>query len=177
MAEYPIGTAANMVALALAEVGYVEKPTNRVKYNGEQFEHPWCGDFQDWLCKQNNMKMPSQRSTVLGFNKMRDIGRGVSDKPQIGDWVYMGWGAKGAIEHIGLLVGFADATHILTVEGNTSDKNQSNGGMVMLKKRPFDQHIIVFTRPKYVPYKGEYPAVEFEDKSVAKPKKKGLLKK
>ena len=100
---YPIGTAANMVALALAEVGYVEKPTNRVKYKGEAFEHAWCGDFQDWLCKQNNMKMPSQRSTVLGFNKMRDIGRGVTDKPQIGDWVYMGWGAKGEIQHIGLL--------------------------------------------------------------------------
>lgn len=177
MSNYPIGTAANMVALALAEVGYVEKPTNRVKYNGEKFEHPWCGDFQDWLCAQNGVKMPSQRSTVLGYTKMCDIGRKVTDKPQIGDWVYMGWGAKGAIQHIGLLVGFVDATHLLTIEGNTSDASQDNGGMVMVKVRPFDDHIIGLTRPKYKPYKGEYPVVPIPTSGAPKPKKKGILKK
>lgn len=159
---YPLGTAARSIEIALAEVGYAEKPTNRVKYNGEKFEHPWCGDFQDWVAIQNGIKMPSQRSTVLGCNRMKDIGRGVTDKPQIGDWCYMG--IDGAIMHIGI-VGLVTANWVLCIEGNTSDKSQDNGGMVMIKQRMIHPKkgefgVICFTRPKYVPYKGEFPIVE-----------------
>ena len=67
--------------------------------------------------------------------------------------------------------------HVITIEGNTSDKSQDNGGMVMVKNRPLDTHVIGFSRPKYVPFKGEYPKVEAPGVKQAKPKKKGLLKK
>lgn len=179
MSNYPQGTAARSIEIALGEVGVVEEPENKVKYNNQN-GLPWCGYFQDWIAKQNGLKMPSQIGTELGAHKMKEIGRWVSDSPQAGDWVYLGWSGKGKIEHIGLVCKVAK-DHVLTIEGNTSDKNQSNGGMVMIKKRAFDEHIIGFARPKYVPYKGDMPVIGEPATIVSgapKPtKKKGLLKK
>ena len=175
MSQYPQGTAARAIEIALAEVGTVEIPENKVKYNNNN-GLPWCGYFQDWICKENGVKMPSQIGTELGAHKMKEIGRWVTDKPQVGDWIYLGWSTKGKIEHIGI-IGKMTANWVLTIEGNTSDANQSNGGAVMIKKRLLDDHVIGFARPKYVPYKGEFPVVEEPTSGAPKPKKKGILKK
>jgi len=176
MSEYPLGSAARVVRVARDEIGVVEVPENKVKYNNEN-GLAWCGYFIDWVLKRAGVKnTPSQVSTQLGAHKMKEIGRWVSDKPQIGDLIYLGWGAKGEIQHIGVVCEVADK-HVVTIEGNTSDKNQANGGMVMVKIRPFNENVIGFSRPKYVPYKGEYPKVEAPAVSGAKPKRKGLLKK
>ena len=84
----------------------------------------------------------------------------------------MGWGEKNAIEHIGLVVGIIDKKTVLTIEGNTSDKNQANGGMVMVKERTIGKEIIGFARPKYLAYSGEYPVVEIPKTGILKGKKK-----
>lgn len=178
MSNYPKGTAARSIEIALGEVGVVEEPENKVKYNNQN-GLPWCGYFQDWICKQNGIKMPSQIGTEFGAHKMKEIGRWVTENPQIGDWIYLGWSGKGKIEHIGIVAAIGKG-YVLTIEGNTSDKNQSNGGMVMVKKRMLDDHVIGFARPKYVPYKGTMPEVSEPMaivKEAPKPKKKGLLKK
>lgn len=179
MSEYPKGTAAQSIKIALGEVGVVEEPENLVKYNNRN-GLPWCGYFQDWICKENGIKMPSQVSTELGAHKMKEIGRWVSESPQVGDWVYLGWSGKGKIEHIGIVAALGKG-FVITIEGNTSDKNQANGGMVMIKKRMLDDSVIGFARPKYVPYKGAMPVVGEPATIVSgapKPtKKKGLLKK
>jgi hypothetical protein len=67
-----------------------------------------------------------------------------------------------------------DGKLITCIEGNTSGTgDQRNGGMVMIKQRTIGKEIVGFGRPKYVPFKGEYPAVVIE----AKPKKTILKKK
>lgn len=176
MAEYPLGTAARAIRVARDEIGTVEVPDNKVKYNDDN-GLPWCGYFIDWILPRAGVKgTPSQISTSLGAHKMKEIGRWVDGKPQPGDLIYLGWGAKGEIQHIGIVCEVTDK-YVVTIEGNTSDTNQANGGAVMVKVRQFDQHVIGFSRPKYVPFKGEYPKVEAPAASVAKPKKKGLLKK
>lgn len=178
MAEYPLGTAARVVRVARDEIGVTETPVNNVKYNNNN-GLAWCGYFVDWCLNHAGVKgTPKQISTIQGAKAMKDINRWVDGKPEIGDLIYLGWGEPGAIQHVGIVVEVHDK-HVISIEGNTSDKSQDNGGMVMVKNRPLDSHVIGFSRPKYVPFKGEYPKVEFAGAKVseAKPKKKGLLKK
>lgn len=176
MSEYPLGTAARLVRVARDEIGVVEIPDNKVKYNNEN-GLPWCGYFVDWCLNHAGIKgTPKQIYTPAGAYGMKEIGRWVDGKPQIGDLIYLGWGKPGEIQHIGFVVEVAQS-HVITIEDNTSDKSQANGGAVMVKKRELDKHVIGFARPKYVPYKGEYPKIELKAVSVEKTKKKGLLKK
>lgn len=177
MSEFPPGTAARLVRVARDEIGVTETPVNNVKYNNNN-GLAWCGYFVDWCLPRAGVRgTPKQISTIQGAKAMREIGRW-ANTPKIGDLIYMGWGELGEIQHVGFVVE-VHKDHVITIEGNTSDKNQANGGMVMVKKRVLDKHVIGFARPKYVPYKGEYPKVELEATKVseAKPKKKGLLKK
>lgn len=176
MAEYPLGTAARFINVAKAEIGVVEVPDNKVKYNNNN-GLPWCGYFVDWCLNHAGIKgTPKQISTIQGAKAMKEINRWVTGMPEVGDLIYLGWGKPGEIQHIGI-VAEVHSSHLITIEGNTSDANQANGGAVMVKKRLFDSHTIGYSRPKFVPYKGEYPKVEFAESSVPKPKKKGLLKK
>lgn len=177
---YQPGTSANAIEIALSQVGVVEEPDNKVIYNNMN-GLPWCGYFVDWVLKEAGVKgTPSQIGTVAGAHKMKDIGRWVTDKPLVGDLCYMG--VDNAILHIGI-VGKVTANWVLNIEGNTSGKgSQDNGGMVMVKKRFMNPKkgefgVIGFSRPKYVPYKGEFPEVsEPVEVTGAKPKK-GILKK
>jgi len=115
MAEYPIGTAARMIRVAKDEIGVVEVPENKVKYNNNN-GLAWCGYFIDWCAKHAGVKkLPSQISTIQGANKMKEFGCWVDGEPALGDLVYMGWGAKNAIEHIGLVVGLIDKKTVLTI--------------------------------------------------------------
>jgi hypothetical protein len=66
-----------------------------------------------------------------------------------------------------------DGKTITTIEGNTSGTgDQRNGGMVMVKQRTVGKEVVGFGRPKYKPYKGEFPIVEIQEpKKAAKPTK------
>ena len=171
--EYPLGTAARAIRVARDEIGTIEEPVNKVKYNNEN-GLPWCGYFIDWCAKHAGVKkLPSQISTIQGANKMKEFGCWVDGEPALGDLVYMGWGAKNAIEHIGLVVGLIDKNTVLTIEGNTSGSgSQANGGMVMVKERTIGKEIVGFARPKYLAFDAEYPKVEKPSSGVkAKGKK------
>lgn len=173
MAEYPIGTAARMIRVAKDEIGVVEVPENKVKYNNNN-GLAWCGYFIDWCAKHAGVKkLPSQISTIQGANKMKEFGCWVDGLPELGDLVYMGFSGKNSIEHIGLVVGLIDKKQVLTIEGNTSGSgSQANGGQVMVKVRTIGKEIIGFARPKYLAFLGEYPAVEIPSTSILKGKKK-----
>jgi hypothetical protein len=78
------------------------------------------------------------------------------------------------ISHIGIVVGI-DGKTVTTIEGNTSGTgDQRNGGMVMVKQRTIGREVVGFGRPKYTPYKGEFPiiAVDAPKKSMLKKEKK-----
>jgi hypothetical protein len=173
VAEYPLGTAARMIRVAKDEIGVAETGDNLVKYNNEN-GLAWCGYFIDWCAKRAGIKkLPSQISTIQGANKMKEFGCWVDDVPKPGDLVYMGFGGKNSIEHIGLVVGIIDKKQVLTIEGNTSGSgSQANGGQVMVKVRTIGKEIIGFARPKYLAFSGEYPTVEIPSTGILKGKKK-----
>jgi hypothetical protein len=173
---YPTGTAARLVEVALAEVGTIEEGDNLTKYGKFMKADglPWCGSFVNWCADQAGIKIPSMVSTAAGANKMKDLGRWIEAKPQVGDLCFMDFPHDGIdrISHIGIVVK-AGSTSVICVEGNTSGSgDQRNGGMVMIKRRFIGKEIVGFGRPKLVAYSGEYPAVEIPDEAPKKGKKK-----
>lgn len=173
---YPNGTAAHAIDIAKGEIGYVEVPDNLTKY-GEFTKAnglPWCGSFCNWVLAQAGVKAPSVVGTAAGAHKFKEIGRW-HETPQPGDLAFMDFPHDGVdrISHVGIVVAVSGNT-ITTIEGNTSGTgDQRNGGMVMAKVRTIGKEVVGFGRPKYVPYKGEMPALDIVE---AAPKKK-LLKK
>jgi hypothetical protein len=175
--SYPVGSAPHAIEIAKAEIGYVETPENITKF-GEFTKAnglPWCGSFCNWVLAQAGVKVHSVVSTAVGAHKFREIGRW-PEVPAIGDFAFMDFPHDGVdrISHIGIVVGI-DGKTITTIEGNTSGTgDQRNGGMVMVKQRTIGREIVGFGRPKYKPYKGEFPviAVDAPKKSILKKEKK-----
>ena len=164
MSNYPDGSAARIIEVALAEIGTVETGENLTKYG--KFTKadglPWCGSFVNWCFDEANIKIPSMVSTAAGAHKMKELGRWIEDKPQLGDLCFMDFPHDGIdrISHIGIVVKVGQSS-ILTIEGNTSgDGDQRNGGMVMLKRRYIGKEIVGFGRVRLAAYDGEYPVVE-----------------
>jgi hypothetical protein len=175
--NYPIGTAAAVVEVALAEVGTIEEGNNLTKYG--KFTKadglPWCGSFVNWCFNEAGIKLPSMVSTAAGAHKLKEVSRWVETEPKIGDLAFMDFPHDGVdrISHIGIVVGVKPKS-VITIEGNTSGSgDQRNGGMVMIKERAFGsgKEVVGFGRPKFVAYAGDYPIVEVPTHSAAKPKK------
>jgi hypothetical protein len=174
---YPIGSAPHAIDIAKGEVGYVETPDNITKF-GEFTKAnglPWCGSFCNWVLAQAGVKVHSVVSTAVGAHKFKEIGRWF-DVPALGDFAFMDFPHDGVdrISHIGIVVGI-DGQTVTCIEGNTSGTgDQRNGGMVMVKQRTIGREVVGFGRPKYVPYKGEFPviAVDAPKKSILKKEKK-----
>ena len=133
---YPLGTSARILEVALEEVGYAEKDENLTKY-GEFTKAdglPWCGSFVNWVFDKAGVKIPSMVSTAIGAHKMKELGRWIEDKPQIGDLCFMDFPHDGVdrISHIGIVAKVL-GNAVMLIEGNTSGNgDQRNGGMVMM---------------------------------------------
>jgi hypothetical protein len=175
--SYPTGTAAHTVEIAIAEVGTIEEGDNLTKYGAFTKANglPWCGSFCNWVLATAGVKVHSLVSTAVGAHKFKEISRW-HEIPAIGDLAFMDFPHDGVdrISHIGIVAGI-DGKTIVTIEGNTSGSgDQRNGGMVMVKTRTIGKEVVGFGRPKYVPYKGEYPTVvvDVPKKSILKKEKK-----
>lgn len=173
--QSPNGTAALAIEIAKGEIGTIEEGDNLTKYG--KFTKadglPWCGSFCNWVLAQAGVKVHSVVSTAVGAHKFKETSRW-SQTPTIGDLAFMDFPHDGVdrISHVGIVAGI-DGKTITTIEGNTSGSgDQRNGGMVMVKKRTIGKEIVGFGRPKYVPYKGEFPVI-----TIDVPKKSILRKK
>jgi hypothetical protein len=172
---YPVGSAPHAIEIAKGEIGYVEVPDNKTKF-GEFTKAdglPWCGSFCNWVLAQSGVKVHSDVGTANGAHKFKEIARW-HETPLPGDLAFMDFPHDGVdrISHVGIVVAI-DGKTITTIEGNTSGNgDQRNGGMVMVKQRTIGKEVVGFGRPKYVPYKGEFPTVELQAES-----KKTILKK
>lgn len=140
----------NIVTIARAEIGQKEKPinSNKSKY-GSWFGfdgQPWCAMFVSWCYFHAGLSLPN-----IGFKKgfagcqtafhyFREKGLLVAD-PQPGDIVLFDWNADKRYDHTGIFVKKLDETTFLTIEGNTSVGNDSNGGQVMERKRKYSQAV------------------------------------
>ena len=173
--SYPVGTVPQVIEIAKAEIGTIEEGDNLTKY-GEFTKAnglPWCGSFCNWVLAQAGVKVHSVVSTAVGAHKFKEIGRW-HEVPALGDLAFMDFPHDGVdrISHIGIVVAI-DGKTITTIEGNTSGTgDQRNGGMVMVKQRTIGKEVVGFGRPKYVPYKGEFPTVKVPTpKKAEKPTK------
>jgi hypothetical protein len=179
--NYPQGTAAALIAVALAEVGTIEQGDNLTKYGEYTSANglPWCGSFVNWCANQAGVKIPNMVGTAAGAQKMKDQKRWHT-MPKLGDLCFMDFPHDGIdrISHIGIVVKVASDS-ITTIEGNTSGTgDQRNGGMVMIKTRALGtgSPVVGFGRCRFEPFEGDLPIIVEEVKTPIK-KKIGRLKK
>jgi len=148
-------TANTIIERALKEVGISENPpnSNNVKYNTWFYGHevsgasyPWCAVFISWLFKDNDNLCPKTASCVNmleWFEKKNQIVK----NPQAGDIVFFHYNTnQRKTNHVGLVISVNGDT-ITTIEGNTSQTSNDNGGKVM--KRTRNKNIVAYARPQY----------------------------
>jgi len=142
------GSAARLVEVALAEVGYIEGPkdneTKYGKFTKANFQ-PWCGSFVMWCANEAGVKVPNTVYTPAGaaaFSKAGTWQKAEEATPQPGDIVYFDFPNDGVdrISHVGIVVKDNGDGTVTCVEGNTApDKkgDQRNGGECCLKVRAY----------------------------------------
>lgn len=137
---------AKIVATAYKEVGYTEYPadSNKTKF-GKWFGMDgvkWCGIFVSWVYAMAGKPLGNVgflkgfAGTQYAFAYYKKKGKIVTT-PQQGDIVFFDWNNDGRIDHTGIFVADINGKIFTSVEGNTSAKNDSNGGSVMERARSY----------------------------------------
>ncbi len=155
-----MATAKEVLDIARKYIGVVEKPNNDVifntkyyggKVNGPQFA--WCAVFI-WCCfkeaNASNLFCGGQKTALCQFalDYYRKNGQFFKKDPKVGDLVFFKFGTnQRETDHIGFVESINLDGSINTIEGNTSDSSQNNGGMVMRRKR--SSKIVGYARPSY----------------------------
>ena len=158
-----MATAKQVMTVALSYLGVKESPanSNNVKFNTAYYGHavngswyPWCVVYV-WYCfreagasdlfydgkKVNNCTNVATWAKNNGLVVNKNSG-------QYGDLVLFDWGKDGEPDHIGFIEKRNSNGSYVTIEGNTSYGNDSNGGEVMRRTR-YLSTIYMVIRPKY----------------------------
>lgn len=153
------GTAADVIRIARAEVGYHEGYSGGHWNNFQKYSpavpglewsqnQAWCATFAAWCFQQAGMpkeSYPVTASCSLGVAWWKKAGR-FSEYPAIGAQVFFG---EGGGSHTGIVYAY-DADSIYTVEGNTNDSGSAEGDGVYLKKRARrDTYVYGYGYPAY----------------------------
>ncbi len=144
-----------IVEIARLEVGQTETPpdSNKTKY-GQWFGFDgvaWCGMFVSWVYFHAGFPLPN-----IGFKKgfagcqtavkyFKDNNK-ITVNPTAGDIVFFDFNGDGRYDHTAIFMKDFDGVWFETIEGNTSLKNQSNGGQVMIRQRKYGNNIL-FVHP------------------------------
>jgi hypothetical protein len=162
------GTAARLIEVALAEVGYIEGPkdneTKYGKFTKADFQ-PWCGSFVMWCANEAGVKIPNTVYTPGGAAAFKKAGSWIDGDvadPEPGDIAYFDFPSDGVdrISHVGIVVEDNGDGTVWCVEGNTTGEgkkgSQRNGGECCKKLRAFKKNkkgimisIVGFGRPKF----------------------------
>ncbi len=145
-----------IIEVAEKEIGYTETPVNSNKTKfGKWFGFDgvaWCAMFVSWCYDKAGFPLGNIgflkgfagcQTAVAFFTKTKRI----TKYPVAGDIVFFDWNLDGRYDHTGLFVKQIDKYHFETIEGNTSIRNQSNGGQVMRRIRMYGKGV-VFVHPK-----------------------------
>jgi len=141
--------------IAEKEIGYTETPanTNKTKY-GKWFGLDgvaWCGMFVSWVFDKAGTPLPNIGftkgfagcQTAVAYFKKKNF---ITTEPVEGDIVFFDWNGDGRYDHTGLFIQWNTDKTFVTIEGNTSIGNDSNGGNVMKRKRKNKN--VLFVHPK-----------------------------
>ncbi len=154
-------TAERLLELARAELGVRESPfgSNRVKYNNAYYGrevsgagYPWCCVFVWWLFKQagaSKLFFGGARSAYVPalLSYHRKQGQAVYEDYAPGDVIFFDFNGNGTADHVGLCESW-DGAYITTIDGNTGEESEANGGAVMRRKR-HKKYICGAYRPAY----------------------------
>jgi len=132
-----------VLEIARAEIGYIEGNGNKTKY-GEWFGLdglPWCGIFVSWCFAMAGLPLPAIgfkkgfAGVQFAFEYYRNM-KQLTIAPKPGDIVLYDFDGNGRYDHTGIFVRWVSAKKTFeAIEGNTSTKNNRNGGSVMLRTR------------------------------------------
>ena len=145
-----------IVEIALHEVGTKEVPenSNMTKY-GEWFglQHvAWCGIFVSWCYNQAGRPLGNIGyhhgfagcQSAYVFFRDKNLILAEPKRALSGDIVLFDWNGDKRYDHTGIFKeDCGDGIHFLSIEGNTAVGNDSNGGQVMERKRPYSLATII----------------------------------
>lgn len=132
-----------LIQIERAEIGTKESPagSNKQKY-GEAYGWngvPWCVMFQWWCMKEAGLSR-----FFYGGNKIascgtlasyhRSQGQYITSDYAKGDFILFNFSGGTTPQHIGLCVEYTGST-VTTIDGNTGNLSEDNGGAVMERKR------------------------------------------
>lgn len=146
-----------ITAIAQAQIGVSELPvnSNRTAF-GEWFGLngvPWCGIFVSWCYARAGFPLGNIgfklgfagcQSAVAHFKSTGEV----TKNPVPGDIVFFDWNGDSRYDHTGIFLRYdkVNKSRFFTIEGNTSIKNNSNGGTVMERYRLNTN--VLFVHPK-----------------------------
>lgn len=152
-------TASDVVRIAEHEIGITENPpgSNINKY-GQWYGVdgvPWCGCFVSYCFSVAGLPLPVQSPRGFsycpyGVEWFKAQGR-FSHTPEVGDVVFFDWcphTPNSDAYHVGIVAQVNPDGSITTIEGNTGDVSQDNGGRVMRKQR-YPETWYGFGHPSY----------------------------
>ena len=137
------------VKLARGKIGTVETPVN-VQEFGKWYGMngvPWCAIFVSWCFANAGSKSFARRSRwayvpyVLNDAHAARNGLTIARAPEAGDLVLFDWDSDGVCDHIGIV---EKPSPLVTIEGNTSPTDNSNGGQVMRRTDRASSDIAAF---------------------------------
>ncbi|WP_282203899.1 peptidoglycan-binding protein [Kitasatospora fiedleri] len=152
-------TAAAIIAVADAEVGYHEGRSADGSWNNHQKYSPavpglewsdwqaWCATFVSWCAMQSGNAdiYPRTASCATGVAWFKQRGQWRTT-PSVGAQVFYG---SGGGSHTGIVAGYDD-TYIHTIEGNTNDNGSANGdGVYRRTRRRDDSYIYGYGAPAF----------------------------
>lgn len=156
-----------IVAKAKEFLGVKENPanSNNVIFNSHYYgydvfgqNYPWCVTFVWDVFRQCGLsqyfydgKKTASCGAVRTWGAKVGIMYGSYDNAQAGDLILFDFDKDGKSDHIGIIEKFEN-NKFITIEGNTSTSNNSNGGEVMRRIRnPYTISCIII-RPPYDNY-------------------------
>jgi peptidoglycan hydrolase-like protein with peptidoglycan-binding domain len=135
-----------VIDIAKKELGTGEVPhhSNRTKY-GAWYGldgHPWCAMFVSWVFDQAGVRLKVGQTAKgfhhcqSSFNIWRSKNRLTND-PKPGDIVLFAFSRPSWSDHTGIFIKWNNSakTSFTCIEGNTSTRDNRNGGMVMERVR------------------------------------------
>lgn len=151
-----------VLELAKAQIGIEENPkhSNVTKFSTWYgVIGSWCGMWVSWVFYHAGMPLPAIQSKKgfaycpYGVKYFKDNNSWFTDpkKALPGDIVFFDWypgTKKSGAYHVGIVETVNSDGSIYSIEGNTGDVSQDNGGCVMRKYRP-KTVILGYARPMY----------------------------
>lgn len=144
-----MATSEEVLAVAAGELGYRESAGGRNKYGAWYGMDgvAWCMQFVQWVYAHAGAPLPFKTPSCGGLLRWyrRNQPACVAREGVPGCIVIFNFpGTKHDTDHTGLFVS-ETATHITTIDGNTSGENDANGGCVRRRTRRLS-----YANPTYI---------------------------